>query len=144
MEKRTVSRGRRVWVALLLLILLTNAGFTVARAVDAVSAHTGGLPRFSLLLPMWLEPQSRIAELVVLAAMPGLSFLLPLLAAAIGIVDFMRERQSDGSCTWSKILIGVAAVCLLSNAFTTYVIYRAVPSFQSALATLYISCPGWL
>ena len=80
MEETPRAGPGKAWLVSFLAIALVNAGFAIARIVDAVNAHAGRLPRFSLLLPMWLQPEGRFAVLAVLAAMPALSFALPLLA----------------------------------------------------------------
>ncbi len=121
--------GRIISLAVLAVV---NAGVTIVRVIDAVAARGGGPPRFSLLIPMWIMPRmpdSRIAELCALAATPGLSIFLPMLAVAIGVIDLVRRRKRELSTTWSKILIAAGCVCLAANAVTTYLIYTAMPSF---------------
>lgn len=122
-------RASALWIVLPAALALVNVGFAVARVVDAVNARAGRLPRFSLLLPMWIRPEGRFTELAVVAAMPALSFLLPAAAAAIGIADLVRRRREGRSRRWAAALIALAAACLAANAVTACVIYRAVPSF---------------
>ena len=129
MEGSAGPRMSKIWMVPLAALALANVGFAIARIVDAVNAHAGRLPRFSLLLPMWIRPESRFTELIVLGAMPALSCALPILAVAAGVVDFIRRRRAGRPRLWSIILIVLGAACLAANAITSYVIYRSVPSF---------------
>jgi hypothetical protein len=122
--------GRIISFALLAVI---NIGVMVVRMVDAVVARGGGPPRFSLLIPMWVSgmmPESRTAELIALAATPGISLFLPVLVLVIGIIDMLHRRKAELSTAWSKVLIATGCVCLLANAVTTYLIFTAMPSFE--------------
>ncbi|MFC1672009.1 hypothetical protein ACFL01_02615 [Planctomycetota bacterium] len=118
--------GRMVSFVILAVI---NAGFTIARAVDAVAARGGGVPRFSLLLPIWMQPETRITELIALGATPALSIFLPILMLVVGVIDFFRRRKKELSTKWSKVLVAAGSVCLVVNGVTTYLIYTSMPSF---------------
>ena len=109
---------------------LVNVGFMVARVVDAVAARGGGAPRFSLMIPMWIEPETRIMELIALGAMPGLSIFLPILMAVVGVIDLIRRRRKELSTKWSRVLIVAGCVCLAANSVTAYLIFTARPSFE--------------
>jgi hypothetical protein len=118
-----------VWIVLFVALLLVNLSFTVARAVDAVKAQSGNVPGFSLLLVRLVQPESRLAELAVLAAMPGLSILLPVIGVAVGIGGYIRGRRRGRPRTQPFTLIAVSVLCLLANTLTTYAIFYGMPSF---------------
>jgi len=129
MEEPKHSKAKIFWLVLLVVITAANIGFSVARAVDAVNARAGRLPGFSLLLPRWIQPESRLTELLALGAMPVLSYALPILAVAAGVVDLVRRRRTGRSRPWPIVLIALGAACLAANAITAYVISHSVPSF---------------
>ncbi|MCX7803777.1 MAG: hypothetical protein N3A38_01175 [Planctomycetota bacterium] len=135
-EKGSTPLPSKAWGAIAILLVLLNAGFAVARARDAVVAGRGEPPTFSLLLPMWIQPESRWAELAVLLAAPALSMLLPLVIMIPGVAAFLWRGGPLQSRIWPVALLAAGVACLAVNAACAH-----IP--ELAGGTLYtLTCPG--
>ncbi len=119
-----------IWSAGVVLVI-ANVAFCVARIVDAFSARAGNPPRFTLLPPMWIEPQTRLTELLVLGIMPGLSVGLPLLMWVWGIVAWLLRRKSGGGVLLPVAFLVGGLLLLGANLVTMYVIRHSMPVFQA-------------
>ncbi len=135
-EKGSGSSSSKAWAAIAILLILLNAGFAAARARDVVVAGRGEPPTFSLLLPMWIQPQSRWAELAVLLAAPALSMLLPLVIMLPGVAVFLWRGGPLKSRLWPIILLAAGVACLAVNVACAH-----IPDLAGG--KLYaLTCPG--
>jgi hypothetical protein len=135
--KPTASWTARVCLVLLTVLALANVGFAVARAVDAVIAGGGQPPSFSLLLPMWVQPESRPMQLAVLLAVPALSMVLPMALMLPGVVSFFLRRGPGKSWVWPVAALTAGSLCLAVNVLCAH-----IPELAEGM--LYrLTCPGW-
>jgi hypothetical protein len=111
------------------VLSVLNAAVMVLRLIDAVAARGGGAPRFSLMIPMWMQPETRVMELIALGAPHGISIFLPVVMLGVGVIDLVLRRKKEQSTTLSKVLVGAGGVCLVVNAVTAHLIFTARPSF---------------
>jgi hypothetical protein len=137
-EAPAASPWRIVWGILLGALALANVGFEHARVVDAAIAACGQMPPFTLLLPNWVQPESRTMQLAVLLTVPALSMLLPLALMAPGAIGFVQKRGPGLSWIWPwpVILLAVGFLLLSVNVLCAH-----VPELAEG-AIYRLTCPG--
>jgi hypothetical protein len=132
------SRISVVSAVVIVVLAIANAAFAAARIYDAVAASKGEAPYFSLLLPMWIQPEKRWAELAVLLAAPAISMLLPFLLLVLGAGRFVR-RAEGLSRLWPPIALAMGFSLLATN-----VLFDHVPEL-SENRLRFLACPGaWM